>query len=154
VSRHSYDKFWAENQPAFHAYDYGANIHIESNDRLPSLPKETPRRLDKDDENDDDSEETEKNDEGRENEEREEYKEAEESNASEESNIGDGGVGSVGTLLLHGLAVGAGAIGPWAAGDDGEAATRWVAFSGSEDAVSGADERATSPVPLASTAGG
>ena len=40
VARHSYDKFWLENQPAFHAYDYGANIEIEVGDALAALPKE------------------------------------------------------------------------------------------------------------------
>ncbi|KFZ16906.1 hypothetical protein V502_04835 [Pseudogymnoascus sp. VKM F-4520 (FW-2644)] len=29
LARHSYDAFWRENEPVFHAYDYGANIEIE-----------------------------------------------------------------------------------------------------------------------------
>jgi len=32
VQEYSCDDFWMENQPAFHAYDYGANIEIELND--------------------------------------------------------------------------------------------------------------------------
>jgi hypothetical protein len=34
------DAFWYENQPAFHAYDYGANIEIQVNDYLQSLGQE------------------------------------------------------------------------------------------------------------------
>ena len=33
-----------ENQPAFYAYNYGANIEIELNEQLRSLPKETRLR--------------------------------------------------------------------------------------------------------------
>jgi len=40
VERHSYDSFWTENEPVFHAYDYGANIEIEVSDRVQSLRKE------------------------------------------------------------------------------------------------------------------
>lgn len=29
VSQNTQDLFWTENQPAFHAYDYGANIEID-----------------------------------------------------------------------------------------------------------------------------
>jgi hypothetical protein len=40
--RHStQDTFWTENQPAFHAYDYGANIEIDVADRLRAVLKET-----------------------------------------------------------------------------------------------------------------
>jgi hypothetical protein len=43
--RHStQDTFWTENQPAFHAYDYGANIEIDVADRLRAVPKETRLR--------------------------------------------------------------------------------------------------------------
>ena len=41
VTRHSYDTFWTKNQPAFHAYDYGANIKITVSNQLQSLEKET-----------------------------------------------------------------------------------------------------------------
>lgn len=34
VEQHSYDSIWAQNQPVFYAYDYGANIEIEVNERL------------------------------------------------------------------------------------------------------------------------
>jgi hypothetical protein len=62
VARHSYDIFWTQNQPAFHAYDYGANIEITVSDRLQSLEKEVRLRPDddpaedSDDESDSDSE--------------------------------------------------------------------------------------------------
>jgi hypothetical protein len=46
VTRHSYDPFWAQNQPVFHAYDYGANIQIKVSERLQSLEKETRLRPD------------------------------------------------------------------------------------------------------------
>ena len=55
VAGQSCDSFWMENQPAFHAYDYGANIEIEVNEQLQSLPKETRLRVD-DDNSDSDSE--------------------------------------------------------------------------------------------------
>lgn len=29
LDRYSYDSFWADNEPCFHAYDYGANVAIE-----------------------------------------------------------------------------------------------------------------------------
>jgi hypothetical protein len=54
VERHSYDNFWVQNQPAFHAYDYGANIEIEVNNRVQALSRET--RLRPDEDSDDDSE--------------------------------------------------------------------------------------------------
>ena len=57
VARHSYDAFWVENEPVFHAYDYGANIEIEVCEGLQSLGRETrlrPRE-DSDDEADADS---------------------------------------------------------------------------------------------------
>lgn len=44
AEQHSLDVFWTENQPAFHAYDYGANIEIEVNEQLQTLPKETRLR--------------------------------------------------------------------------------------------------------------
>lgn len=40
MSRYSYDFFWTENQPAFHAYDYGANIEIAITDELHALQPE------------------------------------------------------------------------------------------------------------------
>jgi hypothetical protein len=44
VRQNTRDKFWTENQPAFHAYDYGANIEIEVTEQLRSVPKETRLR--------------------------------------------------------------------------------------------------------------
>ncbi|OBS16948.1 hypothetical protein FPOA_12498 [Fusarium poae] len=35
------DTFWIDHQPAFHAYDYGANINIEVNERIANLEEET-----------------------------------------------------------------------------------------------------------------
>ena len=46
VERHLYDPFWGQNQPVFHAYDYGANIQIKVSERLQSLEKETRLRPD------------------------------------------------------------------------------------------------------------
>lgn len=44
VRQNTKDPFWTENQPAFHAYDYGANIEIEATERMRSVPKETRLR--------------------------------------------------------------------------------------------------------------
>ncbi|KFY66157.1 hypothetical protein V496_02149 [Pseudogymnoascus sp. VKM F-4515 (FW-2607)] len=44
LARHSYDAFWMENEPVFHAYDYGANIEIEVSEGLQSLGQETRLR--------------------------------------------------------------------------------------------------------------
>ncbi|KAG9249377.1 uncharacterized protein F5Z01DRAFT_641250 [Emericellopsis atlantica] len=41
---HNDDPFWSENQPAFHAYDYGANIEIEATSELWSIPAITRLR--------------------------------------------------------------------------------------------------------------
>lgn len=35
------DPFWTDHQPAFHAYDYGANINIEVNEGIANLEEET-----------------------------------------------------------------------------------------------------------------
>ncbi|KAF9770111.1 hypothetical protein IL306_012386, partial [Fusarium sp. DS 682] len=35
------DPFWYDHQPAFHAYDYGANIQIEVNEEIANLEQET-----------------------------------------------------------------------------------------------------------------
>lgn len=35
------DSFWTDHQPAFHAYDYGANINIEVNEGIANLEEET-----------------------------------------------------------------------------------------------------------------
>jgi hypothetical protein len=51
VEGHACDEFWTDNKPAFHAYDYGANIEIKVNDVLQTLPRET--RLQHDDEESD-----------------------------------------------------------------------------------------------------
>lgn len=55
AEEHAHDEFWRANQPAFHAYDYGADIEIEVTEGLRSLPKET--RLRPTDEEDEQSEE-------------------------------------------------------------------------------------------------
>jgi hypothetical protein len=44
VRHNTQDTFWTENQPTFHAYDYGANIQIEVTEQLRSVPKETRLR--------------------------------------------------------------------------------------------------------------
>jgi hypothetical protein len=44
VSRHSYDAFWLENEPVFHAHDYGGNIEIEVSDGVEALGRETRLR--------------------------------------------------------------------------------------------------------------
>jgi len=44
VSRHSYDAFWLENEPVFHAYDYGGNIEIEVSDEIEVLEREARLR--------------------------------------------------------------------------------------------------------------
>jgi hypothetical protein len=38
INQYTEDAFWREAQPAFHAYDYGANIEIEPTDSLEHLP--------------------------------------------------------------------------------------------------------------------
>ncbi|OAQ59469.1 hypothetical protein VFPPC_10522 [Pochonia chlamydosporia 170] len=43
---HAYDEFWCDQQPAFHAYDHGANIKIEVNQALEYLPREARLRTD------------------------------------------------------------------------------------------------------------
>ncbi|KAF5120471.1 hypothetical protein E5D57_013504 [Metarhizium anisopliae] len=55
AARHSYDPFWSENQPAFHAYDYGANIEIDVTEQIQVLEPEThvrPRDIPVEDEGD------------------------------------------------------------------------------------------------------
>ncbi|KAI3573578.1 hypothetical protein IWW34DRAFT_886964 [Fusarium oxysporum f. sp. albedinis] len=52
------DTFWTDHQPAFHAYDYGANINIENNEGIANLEEETvirPAYLDGLDDEDDES---------------------------------------------------------------------------------------------------
>ena len=44
VRQNTQDTFWTENQPAFHAYDYGANIEINVANQLRAVPKETRLR--------------------------------------------------------------------------------------------------------------
>jgi hypothetical protein len=44
VTQNTREPFWTENQPAFHAYDYGANIEIDVADQLRAVPKETRLR--------------------------------------------------------------------------------------------------------------
>ncbi|CAM1507689.1 Fc.00g073300.m01.CDS01 [Cosmosporella sp. VM-42] len=48
-----HDTFWVDHQPAFHTYDHGANIEIEVNDPLCTLPKETCLRTESEDEDSD-----------------------------------------------------------------------------------------------------
>lgn len=40
VGRYAYDAFWSENEPCFHAYDYGANVEIEVTDEMHESPIE------------------------------------------------------------------------------------------------------------------
>lgn len=56
VARHSYDKFWLENEPAFHAHDYGGNIQIEVSEWVRSLERETRLRLAGDSDSESDAE--------------------------------------------------------------------------------------------------
>jgi hypothetical protein len=57
VRQNTQDKFWTENQPAFHAYDYGANIEIDVTEQLRAVPKETRlRTTDEDSESDEEAE--------------------------------------------------------------------------------------------------
>jgi hypothetical protein len=44
IGLNTQDPFWTESQPAFHAYDYGANIQISVADQLRAMPKETRLR--------------------------------------------------------------------------------------------------------------
>jgi hypothetical protein len=44
VRQNTKDPFWMESQPAFHAYDYGANIEIDATEQLRLVPKETRLR--------------------------------------------------------------------------------------------------------------
>lgn len=53
AERYSYDTFWTENEPCFHAYDYGANIEIEVTDEMRESPVEDADER-SDDESDDD----------------------------------------------------------------------------------------------------
>ncbi|KAF4469664.1 hypothetical protein FALBO_3433 [Fusarium albosuccineum] len=50
---HAYDRFWVDNEPAFHTYDCGANIEIEVNEELKALPMETRLRPENEDEDED-----------------------------------------------------------------------------------------------------
>jgi hypothetical protein len=52
---HAYDRFWIDNEPAFHTYDCGANIEIEVNEELEDLPMETRLRSESEDDEDPDS---------------------------------------------------------------------------------------------------
>ena len=62
VKRHSYDSFWTENEPVFHAYDYGQNIEIEVSEGVQSLQRE--KRLRPVDDSEDLSEDGSENEEG------------------------------------------------------------------------------------------
>lgn len=42
VAARSVDPFWTENRPAFHAYDYGANIILDVTQQMETLDKEEP----------------------------------------------------------------------------------------------------------------
>ncbi|EEU33729.1 uncharacterized protein NECHADRAFT_89203 [Fusarium vanettenii 77-13-4] len=45
--------FWLDHQPAFHAYDYGANIKIEINEEIANLEQEQQGEEEEEDSNDD-----------------------------------------------------------------------------------------------------
>ncbi|KXH56495.1 hypothetical protein CSAL01_11177 [Colletotrichum salicis] len=51
---HDGGSFWRQHEPAFHAYDYGANIQIDVSPRLYHLPRETHRSRDDDDDDEED----------------------------------------------------------------------------------------------------
>ncbi|KAF5491426.1 hypothetical protein CGCA056_v015043 [Colletotrichum aenigma] len=40
ASNHNHNSFWRRHEPAFHAYDYGANIEIQVSDSIYDLPRE------------------------------------------------------------------------------------------------------------------
>lgn len=44
ADRHAFDTFWRNHQPAFHAYDHGANIEIEVHQTIEELATETSLR--------------------------------------------------------------------------------------------------------------
>ncbi|KAG7402837.1 hypothetical protein Forpe1208_v016711 [Fusarium oxysporum f. sp. rapae] len=52
---HAYDRFWVDNEPAFHTYDCGANIEIKVNKEVEDLPMETRLRSESEDDEDSDS---------------------------------------------------------------------------------------------------
>ncbi|KAG5952292.1 hypothetical protein E4U57_006252 [Claviceps arundinis] len=43
---HGYDDYWAEHQPAFHAYDHGANVYIPIPPGIDNVSREVPIRPD------------------------------------------------------------------------------------------------------------
>src|SRR3979411_1358593 len=49
-AQHAHDPFWVDNEPAFHAYDHGANTVIEASEALKDLPREARLRPDEDSE--------------------------------------------------------------------------------------------------------
>jgi hypothetical protein len=55
VGQYAFDAFWTDNHPAFHVYDYGANVEIRVTDRINSLPPEVSQRPPDDSEDSDDS---------------------------------------------------------------------------------------------------
>ncbi|KAJ0360294.1 hypothetical protein COL26b_014121 [Colletotrichum chrysophilum] len=54
---HDPGSFWCSHEPAFHAYDYGANIQIEVSDWLFHLPRERPYTHDDEEEDEDEEDE-------------------------------------------------------------------------------------------------
>ncbi|CCE34928.1 uncharacterized protein CPUR_08867 [Claviceps purpurea 20.1] len=48
AERHGYDDYWVEHQPAFHAYDHGANVHIPIPSGMDNVSREVPVRPDED----------------------------------------------------------------------------------------------------------
>ncbi|KAF6791707.1 hypothetical protein CMUS01_16213 [Colletotrichum musicola] len=83
VDQHSHDEFWAENQPAFHTYDHGANIDIDVGEHIEKIPQET--RI----ENDTDEDEEDEEDEGDEEDEEDEEDEARQGGTTEQSQNAD-----------------------------------------------------------------
>ena len=58
VEQYLHEPFWAETQPAFHAYDYGANIEIDVTEQVQALEREARIRPDEDeDEGDEEDDE-------------------------------------------------------------------------------------------------
>ncbi|KAK3177773.1 hypothetical protein K4F52_009471 [Lecanicillium sp. MT-2017a] len=57
VERYSYDSFWVDNKPCFHAFDYGANIEIEVTGRVADLAPEDYINADGEEETEEETEE-------------------------------------------------------------------------------------------------
>lgn len=85
IEESSTDPFWKEHEPAFHAYDYGANIEIKTNEYLETMAEPTIfQREDATDEKESEDSEDEEIDEGEEDEEEGEQEQEQEEVEGEE----------------------------------------------------------------------